>query len=254
MIYMKCKQIILLFLSIALLSCNSKSENELDVFPRIAEMNIPNPFVIDTGIFMLSNTKQAIFAYGNLQYNRKDKKYRFASHQYDFIESNNAGWDDLFEWGNYLVDSILVDSFWRTPSLQEMDYILFQRPNAVKLLAYININSVNGLLLLPSLKNDSAVFYANKYNIRPSTKSFTANSLTLQQWQKLESKGAVFLPAAGYRGSKRKSINKLGSYWTSTSDASNTAYKLSFEEDVLMTRPPFYRNYHYSVRLVKDMK
>ena len=78
-------------------------------------------------------------------------------------------------------------------------------------------------------------------------------AFTADQWSKLESAGAVFLPAAGYRyGSDVGNVQYNGGYWSATGRSSGYAYCLLFysdEADVDYN----YRYYGHSVRLVKDL-
>ncbi len=60
----------------------------------------------ETPYFSVAKDKKVYFAKGNLQYNAKNKEWRFASNQYDIIGKNNEkidqsynGWIDLFGYG-----------------------------------------------------------------------------------------------------------------------------------------------------------
>lgn len=64
------------------------------------------PDGIVNGQFSVSPSQKVYFSKGNLQYQASTSTWRFASHQYDYIGSENAnispsnsGWIDLFGWG-----------------------------------------------------------------------------------------------------------------------------------------------------------
>ena len=87
---------------------------------------------------------------------------------------------------------------------------------------------------------------------------------SLEQWQRLEKEGAIFLPAAGYRYAKEeqgkivqevntKSIQTYGYYFSSTEYEQNNKYVKYFyfgsNDAQIVTN---YKNYGHSVRLVRD--
>ncbi len=226
--------------------------------------------------FSVSDTTTITFSPGNLQYNSTNKKWRFAPNQTDYIGLYNANisssyndWIDLFGWGTgnnptnnstrYKDYSAFVDwgvneissyapNTWRTLTSDEWEYIIDKRSNADKLKGMAQVNGVNGLILLPdslSLLPDSLIF--------PAGVTFTAYyALSTSEWEKLESSGAVFLPAAGRRnGSDVSFVQSGGYYWSATENESYYASRLhlnSAEAYMLYG----YRNYGQSVRLVKD--
>ncbi len=102
---------------------------------------------------------------------------------------------------------------WRTLSKAEWGYLLNSRPDASSLRAWKDLgNNVKGLVILPD--GDASVM---------SSISSTAD---------LETYGAVFLPAAGYRsGTFVFDAGSLGNYWSGTPDEGNEglAYYLDFD-------------------------
>ena len=78
-------------------------------------------------------------------------------------------------------------------------------------------------------------------------------AFTADQWSKLESAGAVFLPAAGYRyGSDVGNVQYNGGYWSATGRSSGYAYCLLFYSDEAYMND-YDRYGGRAVRLVKDL-
>ena len=236
------------------------------------------------GGFSVSSSKNVIFSPGNLQYHPANNKWRFAESQLDYIGDPNSncsstysGWLDLFGWStsatNFGVSISRYDgdysgSFvdwgtnkigndapntWRTLTYGEWGYLLNNRPNASSLKGVAQVSGVNGLILLPDNWTCPAGvtfksgFHSN-YGYYAAYQTFTA-----EQWSKLESAGAVFLPASGYRiGSDVVVVQYNGYYWSATENYSYSAFDLYFYSDgALMSNGNRY--YGHSVRLVKDL-
>ena len=172
--------------------------------------------------------------------------WRFAPHQYDTIGKANlnssatySGWIDLFSWGTsgksaqpytytddmrskarisglgYYYDWAQYNAIsnggnqprlWRTPTCEEMAYVLVYRENAQYLRGLGQINGINGYIILPDdwQLPDGLTFRPSKL---PS--SFTDNVYSLAQWEQMQANGAVFFPMAGtasytYSGSNTK--------------------------------------------------
>ena len=226
------------------------------------------------GVFSVSSSKKVTFSPGNLQYHPANKLWRFAESQLDYIGDANSncsstysGWLDLFGWSTsatYFGVSTSTDkadfsgSFvdwgtntigndapntWRTLSSDEWEYLLKTRPNASSLKGIAQVNGVNGLILLPdSWTCPSGVTFKSGFHNNDVDYYADHQTFTAEQWSKLESAGAVFLPAKGY-----------GRYWSATEYISSSAYYLFFySRGAVMS--DHYRNYERSVRLVKDLQ
>ena len=207
------------------------------------------------GKFSVAEGKQVHFSQGNLQYKAISHTWRFAVRQYDVIGEANEkisptydGWIDLFGWGtgNAPTKHSILSSYikfhewganainnggnkanqWRTLTYMEWDYLVNSRANAADLQGQAWINGVYGYVLLPDnwITPDGLNFNnGDKYN-----------QYTASQWAKMEKAGAVFLPAAGRRGTKNDP-EPLGSpevirssidYWSATPFYSEDAYCL----------------------------
>ena len=235
------------------------------------------------GVFSVSADKQVTFSPGNLQYHRMNKEWRFAENQTDCIGEDNIydGWLDLFGWsttvtnfgvstskdgadyyGSFVdwgTNKIGTDArrTWRTLTEDEWLYLLDSRPSASTLQGIAQVNGVNGLILLPddwtcptgitftSGLSDGSVEAYGQYQ------TFSAD-----QWSKLESAGAVFLPAAGYRhryDSNVSGVQDRGYYWSATEDHGDLAICFFFHSnEVYMSNDDL--NNGLSVRLVKDLQ
>ena len=210
------------------------------------------------GVFTIAEGKTVCFSPGNLQFNavqgshlRADGTaakgtWRFAEHQWDYVGYDNEkiaenydGWIDLFGWGtgksptnksdddndysrfvDWGVNKIDNDisNTWRTLTEDEWFYLLTKRKDASSLVGLATINGVFGLVLLPdywlcpdgiNFVNSLAQGYYQDYSQKFSS----------YDWMKLESTGAVFLPAAGNRSGTRYYGQQIsGAYWSATED------------------------------------
>ena len=116
------------------------------------------------------------------------------------------------------------------------------------------VNNVHGLIILSTGFSDP---YAGIKAFIPSrtTAAWTANQYSAAEWIVMESEGAVFLPAAGYRfdSSNVISVGNTGRYWSSPAFDDSNAYRVSFRgSGVDSYWDP--RNNGYSVRLVVDVE
>lgn len=215
----------------------------------------PVPSVVKTdgvlpGKFSISVNKQASFAQGNLQYCASSNTYRFAENQYDVIgegnknaSSNYAGWIDLLEWTVF--NTISNGGGWSTLSADEWNYILKEREGAESLRSQALVNGVKGYMLLPDgciLPRDLDFF--------GGAKDFKTNVYSGDEWTRMESLGALFLPYAGFRlGADIDEVEKTGNYWTSTSDGSVDAQYLLMRSEATMDSGD--RIFGFCMRLAK---
>ncbi len=92
-------------------------------------------------------------------------------------------------------------------------------------------------------------------NVNTYNADYTHNSYDATAWGKMESAGAVFLPAAGFRsGVTVNNAGLSGDYWSSSSisDVPQSAYRVWLSSTILDPRYYSLRNNGSSVRLVKD--
>ena len=213
------------------------------------------------GLFSVNEEQDTLvwFAQGNLQYQASTNTWRIAAHQYDCIgslndsdgsETDDEQWIDLFGWGTgnnptfRSVDNEDYGAFvdwgdntvslhqdgethqnsntWRTLTNDEWFHIINDRQTESGIrYAKAIVDEVNGVILLPDNWNKGS------YNLnRPneSNAPYGSNVISQETWNSVfEAKGAVFLPAAGFRISDKQAdyVNKTydvgssGRYWSS---------------------------------------
>ena len=264
------------------------TKNSSATFSATEAMVMPEQEVEVVYSFSVSATKKVLFAPGNLQYHPANNEWRFAENQTDYIGSENSncsltynGWLDLFCWStsttNFGVSTSTINSnysgsfvdwgtnkigsdapnTWRTLTNEEWEYLLNTRTNASSLKGVAQVNGVNGLLFLPDNWTCPAgvTFKAGFHSTDRADYFADYQIFTADQWSELESAGAVFLPAAGYRsGSNVPSLymQRNGCYRSATESDSNKAYYLYFHAGGAKMGNSG-RNGGYSVRLVKDL-
>ena len=236
------------------------------------------------GEFSVNDTTKVHFSQGNLQY---VGTWQFAENQWDYFgNSQSDNHRDLFGWGTgnapYLVstDNHLYSSFvdwgtnaitnggneanvWRTLTKDEWVYLFYTRENAATLFALGSVNGVNGTILLPDdwTLPAGASFTASTtqgladqglYFYNANGNNFSDNTYTSKQWAVMESAGAVFLPAAGYReGTDVSLAGTRGYYWAATPLVADYAYYFFFNSKRLNSQHSNYRYFGHSVRLVR---
>ena len=188
------------------------------------------------------------------------------------ITSSNVDWADAhanYDWGNNAISNggNTANSGWRTLTADEWYCLMEKRDGATvnsapKIRhAWATIDGHRGLILFP----DGGTFTEDEFSTIPSTSSgfyndmdYKTTTCTLEQWAALETKGCVFLPAAGKRSGttvdSRTEINYIGAYWSSTAkDGTNAYYGYAFKSsDASTSRDEAPRSWGLSVRLVKD--
>ena len=241
------------------------------------------------GIFSVGEIKKVTFSPGNLQYHPANDEWRFAENQTDYIGGANSnisstynGWLDLFGWStsatNFGVSTSTnnndyLGSFvdwgtnkigndapntWRTLTYDEWYYLLNNRNNASSLCGAAQVNGVNGLIFLPdNWTCPAGVSFKSGFHSEYSVEAYGQHqTFSADQWSKLESAGAVFLPAAGFRSSHVNAVQYLGFYWSATEYGSSYVGSLDFYsvEASMSNFDRYGRFYGYSVRLVKDLQ
>jgi len=111
------------------------------------------------------------------------------------------------------------------------------------------VNDVNGVILLPDDWNSN---YYGLNDTNTTDASFTSNIVTASEWSLLETLGAVFLPATGYRfGTSVKSVGNNGHYWSSSFVNNTYAYGEYFLDSNQNSQDCCNRSYGRGVRLVR---
>ena len=228
-----------------------------------------------SGYFSVGEGVKVQFSKGNLQYQASTDTWRFAENQYDTIGAFNAnisntydGWIDMFGWGtgnnptNSSADDNDYSTFtdwgvnaisnggneanlWRTLNSDEWVYLFQTRTNAAALYGLATVCGINGMIiLLDDWQSVSGISFTS------GTGEFSQNTYSLEQWSKMESSGAVFLPATGYRNDTGVgNVGASGTYWSATPHNKN-AYGIIFSSSLNPQRG-FFPSTGYSVRLVR---
>ena len=233
-----------------------------------------------------------MFAPGNLQYNNSAAtyKWRFAEHQYDYIGAwNTSTWVDLLGWGtwtgsnpnpstntntnisyytwisnDFTKESLLVDESqrgynWRTLNNDEWNYVFIERSasevNGCSDARYAKatVASKAGIILFPDSYTHPLDVTA-PVNINQAMVAFTVNQYSASQWQKMESAGAVFLPAAGSRTNTSVSGGNLYGYYWSSYGSYGYVYYVRFSSSELDAQSNDTSGAGRSVRLVRPVE
>jgi hypothetical protein len=165
---------------------------------------------------------------------------------------NNAGEALKSDWGT------LMGSGWRTLTSTEWKRVFNNRTastvngTADARYAKATVAGKTGIILFPDTYTHPSDVIAPA-SINTANAAFTVNSYDATAWGKMETAGAVFLPAAGYRFLSPSYAGTIGRYWSST-PYSSFAYNVSFDESNLT--PDIYssRENGYSVRLVREVE
>lgn len=137
-----------------------------------------------------------------------------------------------YSWGE------TIGSGWETLTADELSYLLNERAsstvggvaNGRYAKAYL-FGTVHGIILFPdSYTHPAGVAAPTGVNAIGST-SWNANTYNATDWARMETAGAVFLPATGfkYQGGGVDGIGVVGDYWTSTPSSTSGLHAIVFE-------------------------
>lgn len=242
-------------------------------------------------------TQDSTAAYGTFRF--AEHQYDYLGEANAQVSATNEGWIDLLCWGssgwqvepwsekdgNYDIKSLCgneayadwgvynaisnggnLSGMWRTLTQDEWDYLVNRRAASIvdgvdsARYAEATVCGIAGLILFPdSFVRPDGIAPITGINGNNFTISFSNNVYSADEWALMEKAGAVFLPAAGFRGGTWLStIGEGGSYWAATCNADRQAYALLFI-DGLVNASAFGnyekdRGYGRSVRLVKDVR
>ena len=184
----------------------------------------------------------------------------------DYDIESLCGSEAYADWGVYNAIGSDAPGTWRTLTRDEWDYLVNRRAASTvdgtdsARYAEATVCGIKGLILFPDrFERPESIDSIVGINLNSFTLHFADNVYTAEQWALLETAGAVFLPAAGFRGGTWLStIGEGGSYWASTCNADRQAYALLFLDGVVNASAECTyekdRGYGRSVRLVKDFR
>lgn len=164
-------------------------------------------------------------------------------------------------------------SHWRTLTSTEWLYLFRNRTNADSLFGLGVVVGLKGIILLPDEWSipDGLTFYSSVeqkwqwrngptatncgyYKENGVSDTYNLNNYSFIEWQRMDTAGAVFLPAAGYReGTELYNIGECGYYWASTPYGIDDARNVYFGLHGLGPVYSDYRHCGLSVRLVCEI-
>ena len=166
------------------------------------------------------------------------------------------------EWGNNTIQTT-TRTGWRTLTNKEYVYLVHDRANAAMLFGLGSVNGQNGVILLPdnwcmpaglsfTASTTRGLEWNGTYYFNEQADNYTHNAYTEAEWAQMESAGAVFLPAAGYReGTTVSLVGTAIDYW-SASQNGTMAGGVSGNSKRLHPQSDGDLYYGDCVRLVKD--
>ena len=172
--------------------------------------------------------------YDNQYTNNSAVGYGYGPTDGSFYEYNLTGTYEESDWGvhndiyNPKTGTLDLKKTWRTPTLQEWEYIVTNRSTPSGLhYARATVNNIHGVLLLP----DSWCECLYILDSVDKTSTYAANIISLSDWETvLEPAGVVFLPASGMRlqnSNKVQDAGNCGWYWSSTPFDNYSAWEQS---------------------------
>lgn len=246
-------------MTVASLLAFAGCEREDDINP----IDPITPGDMTTYAFSVSAEQHVCFAPGNLVYDSING-YQFATHQYDcggffgwgtgsnprLLSRDDSEYAAFDDWGDH------INGNWRTLTSNEWDYVIAGRTDAASKCGAATVCGMHGIVLLPDNWEGEAFNAGFDKN-----DSWDRNVYDASSWSKMETAGAIFLPAAGFnirplQSSKLPLVIGLGHsglYWSSTPYSSeNQAYSMYFDDRNALDNS---RNRHFgqSVRLVRDI-
>jgi hypothetical protein len=158
------------------------------------------------------------------------------------------------DWGTNQIGNDAPNT-WRTLTYDEWNYLRNSRSNASSLCGVAQVNGVNGFILLPdNWTCPAGITFKSGFSSNYGVDYYADHqSFTADQWENLETAGAVFLPITGARNASHVSGVGAGYYSSATTDSSYGMCCFNFiamQAEALCDYP---RSYGMSVRLVKDL-
>ena len=179
--------------------------------------------------------------------------YYTGSNDVDYGPSIPSGEFDrsIYDWG------MAIDGNWQTLSNEEWNYLFVGRANSNLLYGFGRLYGINGVIILPDDWdwNEAEIAEAATaagFTWSGGAKTYSGNIISNKAlWSTMESAGAVFLPAAGYRKGTINMAGSGGDYWSATASSATNAYRTSFYNDHLTLGNNWGRSDGLSVRLVQ---
>ena len=169
------------------------------------------------------------------------------------LTGSNADWGVYNAIYNPQTQTTDAPGTWRTLTNDEWKYLLEKRSTTSSIrYAKAKVNRVSGLIIVPDNWNQTIYPLGS---VNSPEENYSSNYINETDWEKMETAGCVFLPAAGGRnGTALYDVGSYGRYWSATCYNSSSAHFLFFDSSGLNPSRDNYRYVGQSVRLVKDVK
>ena len=217
-----------------------------------------------------------LFCWGTSGWNSGAKEYKPYSNSddpNDYLLGETAlnltGEYAKADWGVYnkISNGGNKENMWRTPTIDEWDYLFFKRKNAENLYSRATVVGTKGVIVLPdNCTLPESVSFTLENQKPPSYDAvWLANTYNKTEWEALESYGAVFLPLGGGRIYNNLVDNvdakwyvddraPFGYYWSSTAADYDVQCLIINTCNCVYTSPYAIRYTGHSVRLIQDIK
>lgn len=178
--------------------------------------------------------------------------------------TQGSGYEEAdWAWHNKIQNGGNTAHTWRVLSSGEWYYIFRSRTNAANLYGFGKVHGVQGVILLcdgwdwasSDVNGVDIATAAASFTWTPGTGSYNNNDISNDLWAVMESAGAVFLPAAGYRsGTPVYNAGSNGYYWSSSRQSESYAYYVYFDSGSLNPQNYYYPRYcGFAVRPVQGL-
>ena len=204
----------------------------------------PNSLISDTTTAWID-----LFGWGTSGYNGREPYLNTTNIvAYDNGNTNMSGTN--YDWGafNAILNGGNQPGQWFTLSKDEWEYLINDRDGAANKIGYATVCGVPGIVLLPdSWSNPIGTTFITGHG-----NGYSTNAYNNFQWSNMESYGAIFLPAAGYRTDSVNvtGVGSFGQYWTASADSNTQTKYMSFEYNRIGV-DGYRNNQGRSVRLVR---
>ncbi len=290
--------LIIALVCLAFAGCEREEFNHEGVGQRVFSVSDGRQVVFSPGNLQFCTTGSHVTAEGttNGTFRFAEHQYDYLGQANAAVSDTNTGWIDLLTWGSsgwhvspcsekdgdYVIESLCgnesyadwgiynaigndAPGTWRTLTRDEWDYLVNRRAASTvdgtdnARYAEASVCGIKGLILFPDrFERPNILAPIVNINCNNFGISFDDNVYDADQWALMEDAGAVFLPAAGFRGGTWLStVGEGGSYWAATCNADRQAYALLFINGLVNASAECTydkdRGYGRSVRLVSDV-
>ena len=238
-----------------------KSEVSFECTPQVVEFG---PFSVSETKTVMFSPGNLQYQASTKTWRFAEHQWEVIGEDNQNISASYSGWIDLFGWGtgnnptlssedyndylsftdwgiNAISNGGNEANMWRTLTMDEWEYLFHGRKNAEKLFGLGTVNEVQGTILLPddwappsgvtfTPSTEKGLVWEDSYYYNSNKDNYSHNTYMAAEWDKMESAGAVFLPAAGFRdcGGSVYRVGSGGHYWSSTPSGSEFAWDLHF--------------------------